>query len=106
MLVFHEGLYYYDGPSLTVARMSPDLSTELVVLHGEICSPMAVLEKLYCAQPGKVIELGPNGKVEREFALAPHESVTNLAATREQLVWTTDTGKVQLAVDIADLANR
>jgi len=104
MLVVAESLYYYDGPSSSVVRVSPDLRSEEVLAHDVICSPMAVAENVYCAQPAGLIEIGIDGGVRRTFPLEERGSISALAATSTQLTWVTDIGGDQLAVDSLPLA--
>ena len=99
MLVVAESLFYYDGPSSSVVRVSPDLGSEEVLARDVICSPMAVAENVYCAQPAGLIEIGIDGGVRRTFPLEGSGSITAVAATSTQLTWVSDIGGDQLAVD-------
>jgi len=99
MLVATESLYYYDGPSSTVLRVSPDLVNEEVLARDVICSPIAVAENVYCAQPAGLIEIGIDGGVRRTFPLEARGAITAVLATSTQLTWVTDIGDDRLAVD-------
>lgn len=99
MLVLAESLYYYDGPSGTVLRVSPDLDTETVLARDVICSPLAVAENVYCAQPAGLVELGLDGGVRSTIPLDAHGAITAMAATPTRLIWVSDIGNDQLAVD-------
>lgn len=103
MLVLAESLYYYDGPSSTVLRVSPDLGSEDVLAREVICSPIAVAESVYCAQPAGLVEIGIDGGVRRTLPLAERGGITAIAATATQLTWVTDIGDDQLAVDSISL---
>lgn len=98
MLVLAESLYYYDGPSSTVVRVSPDLRSEAVIASDVICSPIAVAENVYCAQPAGLLEIGLDGGVRRTIPLE-RGSITALAATATHVTWISDVGDDQLAVD-------
>lgn len=103
MLVVAESLYYYDGPSSTVLRVSPDLGNEEVLARDVICSPIAVAENVYCAQPAGLIEIGIDGGVRRTMPLDDRGAITALAATATRLTWVSDIGDDQLAVDSISL---
>lgn len=103
MLVAQHDVFYYDGPSSTVRRVSPDLERERVVVQNVVCSPMAVAEHLYCAQPGGVREIGLDGVVRRVFPLKGGGLITALAASTTRLSWVIDIGPDQLAVDTITL---
>lgn len=103
MLALTNQLYYYDGPSLTVRRVSLDLLQEDVVARDVICSPIAVSEHIYCAQPAGILELGFDGVTRRELPLRG-ATVTAISATSNFLTWVTDIGAAQLAIDSVALA--
>jgi len=105
MLVVTESLYYYDGPSSSVLRLSPDLASEQVLARGVICSPMAVAENVYCAQPAGLLEIGSDGEVRRTFPLEESGgTITAVAATTTRLLWVTDAGGGRFAVDSVPLS--
>lgn len=104
MLVVDESLYYYDGPSSSVLRASADLGSEDVLARDVICSPIAVAENVYCAQPAGLLEIGLEGGVRRTFPLEERGSITSVAATSTQLAWVTDIGGDRLAVDSIPLS--
>lgn len=103
MLALAESLFYYDGPSLTLLRVSPDLDSEEIIARDIICSPLAVAKNVYCAQPAGLVEVGLEGGVLRTIPLDNHGAITALGATATQLMWVTDTGDGQLAVDSMSL---
>ena len=103
MLVSAESLYYYDGPSSSVLRVAPDLGSEEVLARDVICSPLAVAESIFCAQPAGLIEISLDGGVRRAFPLEEQRSITAVAATATQLTWVSDIGDHQLAIDSIDL---
>jgi len=105
-LVQAESLYYYDGPSSTVVRTSPDLANEEILARHVICSPMAVAESVYCAQPAGLLEIGSDGGVQRTIPLESGGTITAVAATITRLFWLTDIGGGQLAVDSIPLSGK
>jgi hypothetical protein len=98
MLVVANDLFYYDGPSLTVRRVTKDLEREEVVARDIICSPLAVTENVYCAQIGGILEVGLDGVVRRVFPLRQRGTITAVAATATRLTWLMDIGGGDLAV--------
>ncbi len=103
MLAVAEDLFYYDGPSSTVRRVSPDLERKDVIAREVICSPIAVAEHLYCAQPAGILEIGFDGAVRRAFPLAQQGTVTAISATKARLTWLMDVGRNQLRVQTIPL---
>jgi hypothetical protein len=97
-LVVARDLFYYDGPSLTVRKVTSDLVREEVVAREVICSPLAVAEHLYCVQPAGLIEIGLDGVVRRVFPLRQKGIITAVAATADRLTWLMDLGRDALAV--------
>jgi hypothetical protein len=98
MLAVAREIFYYDGPSLTVHRVSPDLEREEVIARDLICSPIAVAEHLYCAQPVGLIEVGLDGVVRRTLTRRPSGMITAIAASAARVTWLVDIGRDQLAV--------
>lgn len=98
MLAVARDLFYYDGPSLTVRRITQDLEREEVIARDVICSPLAVAEHLYCAQPGRLLEIGLDGVLRQVFPLQQKGTITAVAATATRLTWLMDVGRGALAV--------
>ena len=105
MLAVAQGVFYYDGPSSTVRRLSPDLQQEKVVARKVICSPIAVAEHIYCAQPAGILELGRDGVVRRMLPSDPPGAITAMAVTNNRLAWLMDVGQEHLAVKSLDVAS-
>lgn len=91
-------IFYYDGPTSTVRRVSPDLEHSTVIARDIICSPIAVAEKVYCAQPAGLLELPPEGGLARVLALRKVGPITTIAASPTRVAWLVDTGADRLAV--------
>ncbi|HEY6724752.1 MAG TPA: hypothetical protein VI197_12015 [Polyangiaceae bacterium] len=106
LLVLAESLFYYDGPSSSVRRVSPDLGSEEVIARDVICSPIAVADNVYCAQPAGLVEIRIDGGVRRTIPLDTPGAITAIAATAQQLTWVTDIGGDQLAVDSIPLTDK
>ncbi len=98
MLAVAGDLFYYDGPSLTVRKVTPDLEGEEVLARDVICSPLAVAEHLYCAQPNGLLEIGLDGAVRRVVPLRRKGTITAIAATATRLAWLMDVGRDALVV--------
>jgi hypothetical protein len=52
-----------------------------------ICSPLAVAEHVYCAQPAGLLEIGLDGVVRRVFPLRQKGTITAVTATATRLTW-------------------
>jgi hypothetical protein len=98
MLAGRRDLVYYDGNRLEVRRLSLDLRQERTPVSGFICSPVAVSEHIYCAQPDGIFELRPDGRPRRLVSGNAQRLVTDLAATPRRLLWLVDAGADQLEV--------
>ncbi len=100
MLAAAGGLFYYDGPSLTVRRLSPELEHEEVVGRDVICSPIAVAQRVFCAQPGGLLAFSLDGDPPRVLPRGRSGTITAIAATALQTAWLLDVGEDQLAVQV------
>jgi hypothetical protein len=93
VLVAQGDLFYYDGPRRSVLRLSPDLLHEEPVVEHFICSPLAVSDRLLCAQPGGLFEITFDTHVPRLLGNSPRGPISALAATATAVVWVDDIGK-------------
>jgi hypothetical protein len=97
MLVARHALYYYDGNAREVRRLSPDLRDEETLVSDFICSPLAVAERVYCANLEGIFELVPEGR-PRAVVRLTRGTVTELAANAHHLFWVADAGADKLSV--------
>lgn len=95
-------LFYYDGPTRSVRRISPDLGHEEVLQTGVICSPLAVRDRVVCAQVGGLYELPLAGGAPERLA-AQTSFVTALATDGKRVAWISDSGADRLSVKVLDL---
>jgi hypothetical protein len=95
-------LFYYDGPTRSVRRISPDLGREEVIQTGVICSPLAVRDRVVCAEVGGLYEL-PLGGGAIERLAAQTSFVTMLATNGKRVAWISDSGADRLSVKVLDL---
>jgi hypothetical protein len=93
MLAAKDEIFYYDGPERGVLRLSPDLSREEAVAERFICSPIAVSDRVFCAQVGGLFELPLDGHAPRALAQNVVGTVATFAANGTSLVWVEDSGK-------------
>lgn len=103
MLVAHDDIYYYDGNGRDVRRLSPDLRREETLVTDFICSPLAVAERVYCANVEGIFELVPQGRPRPLVKLGHRGTVTDLAANAHQLFWMGDAGADRLIVQTIPL---
>jgi hypothetical protein len=104
MLVGHHDIYYYDGNVREVRRLSPDLRREDTLVSDFICSPLAVAERVYCANVEGIFELAPQGP-RRLVKLGRDGTVTDLAANARRLFWIADAGADRLVVETLALGD-
>ena len=98
MLAGRRDLVFYDGNRFEVRRLSLDLRHEWTPVSGFICSPVAVSEHIYCAQPDGIFELRPDERPRRLVSGNAQRLVTDLAATPKRLLWIVDAGADKLEV--------
>lgn len=107
-LVAESELYFYDGPTRSVRRVTPDLQEETTVARGVICSPMAISERIYCAHVGGVFsvdESNADEKPSKPIDLDRHIKgpITAIAADSQKVIWVEDLDGKQLRVRAAAL---
>lgn len=98
MLAGRHDLVFYDGHRSEVRRLSLDLRHERTPVSGFICSPVAVSEHIYCAQPDGIFELRPDERPRRLVSGDTQRLVTDLAATPKRLLWIVDAGADKLEI--------
>jgi hypothetical protein len=95
-------LYYYDGPTRSVRRVTPDLQVETTVAKGVICSPLVATARIYCAHVGGVFSVEASNEGEpsrtRVWDNQLRGPITALAANSRQLVWVEDIDGKKLRV--------
>ncbi len=97
-LLVSESIYYYDGPQGEVRRASLTLETEEVVARDLVCSPLHVAEKLYCAFPGSIAAISPDGLSKVDLAVHAKGPISSLTTFENRLVWIEDAGAERLVV--------
>jgi hypothetical protein len=96
MLAVQRDVYYYDGNTLQVRRLSPDLQREQALASSFVCSPIAVSVHVYCAQVDGIFELRAGERPRRLVPGSMARVVTELAATPTRLLWVVDAGADKL----------
>lgn len=96
-------VFYYDGPSSTVRRVSSGLEREEVVGQNVICSPLAVADRVYCSQVNLLFALPREGGPAQPLAPKRAGTIAGLVATKKRLAWLLDVGEDRLEVEILAL---
>ena len=96
-------VFYYDGPSSTVRRVSSGLEREDVVGSDVICSPLAVADRVYCSQISLLFELPRDGGEARVLAPKRAGTIAALVATKTRLAWLLDVGENRTEVEVLPL---
>lgn len=96
-------VFYYDGPSSTVRRVSSGLEREEVVGQDVICSPLAVADRVYCSQVSLLFALPREGGPAQPLAPKRAGTIAGLVATKKRLAWLLDVGEDRLEVEILAL---
>jgi hypothetical protein len=103
MLVARRELYYYDGNRREVRRLSPDLRNEETLATDFVCSPLAVAERVYCANVEGIFELVPGARPRALVKVSQGRLVTGLAASATHVYWVADVGPDKLEVSALPL---
>jgi hypothetical protein len=103
MLAISSDIYYYDGNTIEVHRLSPDFSTEVTVIRKLICSPIAVSVHIYCAQTGGLFEVSKKPGSPPVLIQGRHQGITAVAANSTLVGWIRDLGGNMLAVEMLPL---
>jgi hypothetical protein len=93
MLAAREDLFYYDGPRRSVLRLSQDFAHEQALADHFICSPIAVSDRVLCAQLGGLFEVPMNGRGPRLLTNDLHGPVSAITANASNVFWVNDVGK-------------
>lgn len=102
LLAVTSDLFYYDGPTLSVNRVSTDLRRTERVGSDVVCSPLAVADAVYCVQPGGILALPLSGGAPR-LVVSTRGTVTAITATRSELTWVREAPGGGLAVEALTL---
>ena len=98
MIAGRRNLVFYDGNRFEVRRLSLDLRHQRTPVSGFICSPVAVVEHIYCAQPDGIFELRPDERPRRLVPGSTERPVHQFAASATRLLWVVDAGPDRLEV--------
>ncbi len=98
MLAGRRDLTFYEGSRFEVHRLSIDLQHERTLASGFVCSPLAVAERVYCAQVEGIFELQADARPRRLVPGSIERLVTDIAASSSRLLWIVDAGADRLEV--------
>jgi hypothetical protein len=103
MLAAASDVYYYtfdDKDTSEVRAVSPDLRTERVVANNVICSPLAVADRVFCAQVEGLFELSPTGGPPKLVHPNIASTITAIGVDQDRIVWVRDVGREKLDVKL------
>jgi hypothetical protein len=101
-----DGVYFYDGPKRGVRKLSFDLQREDAISSNVVCSPLAVSNRVVCAQVGGLFEVPASGGTPRFLAAEVAGPITATSATDDRAFWVAENGNERLVVRSAALAGR
>jgi hypothetical protein len=93
-------IFFYDGPTSSVRRVSSDLSREELIAREVICSPLAVADRVYCAQISLLFEVPRDGGKARLLSSKRAGTIAALVATRSRVAWLLDTGEGRAELEL------
>lgn len=94
----HDGVYFYDGIKGGVRKATFDLRFEEPVQEEAICSPLAVSNRVVCAQVGGLIDIPQAGADPRIVAGEPGGPIADLSVNDTSAVWIADSGENRMTV--------
>lgn len=98
-----DGLYFYDGPKRGVRKLTFDLESEKPIAEGTICAPLAVSNRVVCAQVGGIMDIAHPLAEPRTIAQETDGPIADITATDERVYWVVDRGRDQMTVRSAEL---
>jgi hypothetical protein len=99
MLASSDDVFYYDGPTSSVRRVSTDLSRESTTARDVICSPIAVTFRVYCAAVSLLFEAPKDGGPARVLTAKRGGTIAALVATPKRLAWLLEAGQNRTEVE-------
>jgi hypothetical protein len=100
LAAFGDHIYYQDVNALKVVRLSRDFQSEETLAEDLVCSPLAVWERVYCAQVEGLVEVFGKDRPPRALAANHRELITAIAANSRSIAWLSDAGPDQLTVKL------
>lgn len=97
LVAFGDALYFQDPSGYKVMELSRDLEHERVLARDVVCSPLAVWERVYCAQVEGLVEVA-GGRQPRLLAPNARGFITAVAASPSAIAWLSDAGPNELTV--------
>lgn len=103
MLIAPDDLYYYEGNTREVRRVSATRLTERTLRQDFICSPIAAREQVYCANMDGIFELALEPGAPPVAVQARGRDVAGITASSSLVAWVRDTAAERLAVEMVPL---
>jgi hypothetical protein len=103
MLAAASDVYYYyfdDKDTSEVWAVSPDLQTERVVASNVTCSPLAVADRVFCANFEGLFEISPASGLSKLVYPKVALSITAIGVDQNRIVWVSDVGREKLDVNL------
>lgn len=95
-------LFYYEGQTLSVRRLSTSLTQEQIVIRDLICSPLTVSTQIFCAEPGKIYRADLDVRTPQLLA-ENRRPITALVASPKWVAWLVEEGAQRLALQLLPL---
>lgn len=93
-----DSLYFYDINTHALRRVSPDFVLQDVIAKQVICSPLAISDRVVCAEPGGIFQLSlPEGH-RMQLASESGGLVVAVAASSRHVAWVVDGAKASVRV--------
>ncbi len=103
LAAWRDHVYYYGGLSVGLRETTTDLRVERTLAKGQVCSPLAVFDRIFCARVEGLVELSANGNEVRWIRQNRGHLITSLATDGSLLVWISEAGDDGLEVEMVAL---
>ena len=98
LAAFGDAVYYQDPSGFRVVELSRDLARERTLTRNLVCSPLAVWDRVYCAQVEGLVEVPRDERRPRMLAANARGLITKVAANASAVAWLTEAGADQLTL--------
>jgi hypothetical protein len=98
MLAVSNDIYYYEPDAQELRSLSPDFQHEETIAKNVVCSPVAVAEKIYCAQVQGLFEVTKDTHRMTLLTRGSRRLITSIVANSKFVAWLSDVGPNKLAL--------
>lgn len=87
LTAFGDRVFYQLSPGRKVVAIDTSLRRETILAENLVCSPMAVRERIVCAQLGGIVELSADAHAPEPLVKNERQVITDIALGSDTVVW-------------------